>query len=778
MAVVRAFEHDDYSPEYGLVVLRDPDDPGEPGDDPELPRGRDREDEPTGTFAGAGAGWILCQAGDGHHMVRLELHDGPPPADHAGFDDVLETPYRASSGGLSLTVLTGGAGPADLELGGGGCYRVRVARRRGDTEDGFGDRWLLRFWPDPAPEPPVWLARGRPAVGPGYDGWQSELQYEPMELAGIVNAAAREHAGPVTVEHIDDWGRTHSRPPGWLDAPLWQPPREPLTTGHADLDERNAAQRAEVVARLAGQQRRLDEIAAELGVPPVRRKRDLLPLLAAAGILVREGPDGYRAGRPARVDTVLSLPPDRVRSVRLQDARSRYGPLAEDLEAVLRWASRAPLETTAAELAERLLVSEAELRDGLAFAERTGLLHVDGGEPLRLWLGRRPSPASAPPTAPVTPTVPDVPTAPAAPVTPTRMSVAAPMLSGPAPNSDGPSTRSFMLGAMARVAGDAADGRGMFVRFPQRNREEPPGPPFGAPPRAGVIEANGTLVGWRDGARVDLARLEAARWSRALQTRQGVLVVSHGHPARLVSAAGEVTEIDEVRMPGVMLLGDGRRVAVVDSEHRRRVSRYQLRVIDLGGGPVETMPWPDDRGISLVGAYRGTVFFADHQAQWATMRWTPGTDPERYAHPVQQIDPLTGTGSARKVEGITVVWPDGTTVTVPVDQMARLAPGGDRLWTVRSNPPALTLFPVEPGATVQPQVWWLPEDRRRSPQGTYREPIWEDTEHVLFGYHPWHFPREPASGVRLSVRDGAIERLPAVGSRGQSVMFVEPLLTP
>ncbi|MEU2615956.1 hypothetical protein ABZ570_30955 [Micromonospora sp. NPDC007271] len=766
MAVVRAFEDDEYLPEYGLVVLRDPDGPGERGDDPELPRDGEREDEPTGTFAGAGSGWITCQAGDGYHVVRLELHDAPPPADHASFDEVLETPYRASSGGLSLTVLTGGAGPVDLELGGAGCYRVRAACRRGDTEDGFGDRWLLRFWRDESPEPPVWLARARPAVGPGYDGWRSELPYDQMELAAIVNAAAREHGGPVTVEHIDDWGRAHSRPPGWLEAPLWQPPREPLTTGHADLDQRNAAQRAEVVARLAGQQRRLDEIAAELGVPPVRRKRDVLPLLAAAGILVSEGRDGYRAGRPARVDTVLSLPPDRVRAVRLQDARSRYGSLAEDLHAVLRWASRVPLETTAAELAERLLVSEAALHDGLAFAEQIGLLHVDGEEPLRLWLGRRPKPAPATPTVPV------------ARRTPSRTSVAAPMLSGPAQNAGGPPTRSFLRGGAGRLTGDPADGRGLRVMFPQRKREEPPGPPFGAPPRAGAIEANGTVVGWRDGTRVDLARLEAARWSQALQTRHGVLVLSHGHPARLVSAAGEVTEIDDLRMPGVVLLGDGRRVAVVDSEHRRRVSRYRLRVIDLAGGPAETMPWPDDRGISLVGAYRDMIFFADHQARWATMRWTPGTDPERCAHPVQQVDPLTGIGSARTAEGVTVVRPDGTTATIKVDLTARLAPGGDRLWMMRSNPPALTLFRVDPGATVQPQVWWLPEARRGSPHGTYREPVWEDAEHLLFGYHPWHVSREPASGVRLSVSDGAVERLPAVGPSGKSVMFVEPLLTP
>jgi hypothetical protein len=120
-----------------------------------------------------------------------------------------------------------------------------------------------------------------------------------------------------------------------------------------------------------------------------------------------------------------------------------------------------------------------------------------------------------------------------------------------------------------------------------------------------------------------------------------------------------------------------------------------------------------------------------------------------------------------------VVRPDGTTVTVPVDYAARLAPGGDRLWTVRSQPAALTLFPVVPGE-VRPQVWWLPEDRRRSVQGTYREPVWEDAGHLLFGYQPAHFPREPALGVRLRVRDGAVERLPAYGSPGHWVMFVEP----
>lgn len=225
---MRTFEDDDYRPEYSILVLRDPHVEW-PHEDPEIPRYRDRGDSPTGTFAGSGAGWITAQAPDlADHLVRLELHDDPPPADHADFDDVLETPYRASSGGISLAWVTCGPGDrVDLDLGDAEWFRVRVARRRDDTGGRY--HWLLRCWPETALAPPVWLARSEPA-----------------------------------------WSR-----------------------------------------------------------------------------------------------------------------------VAEDLEAVLRWTSQPPLATTTADLAGRLLISKAELRDGLALAEDSGLLHADGEDPLRLWLGRR-----------------------------------------------------------------------------------------------------------------------------------------------------------------------------------------------------------------------------------------------------------------------------------------------------------------------------------------------------------------------------------------------------
>ena len=372
MTLVEAVEIDDYCPDYSLLVLVDPNVQWD-DEDPEVPRYRDRGDQPTGTFAGTGAGWITAQAPDlADHAVRLELHDSPPPADHGEFDDVLEAPYRSSSGGLSLTTLTGGAGPADCELGEAEWFRVRVARRQAE---GSRYRWTLRFWPDPALEPPAWLARSGPALGPGDDGWHSALPEWATQIAAVAAGLARRLGAPVTPQQVEDgYQAPPLYPAGWLDEPLW--PRAPATG--PDLSA--------YLARQAKAQRRLDEIAADLGVPAVRRKRDVFPLMAAAGVLVGDATDGYRAGRPARIDTVLSLPPDQVEAVRRRDLRSRYGLVAEDLEAVLRWAPGPTLVIPAAELAGRLLVSEPELDAAVAYAEEIGLLRVAGEQPMRLRL--------------------------------------------------------------------------------------------------------------------------------------------------------------------------------------------------------------------------------------------------------------------------------------------------------------------------------------------------------------------------------------------------------
>ncbi|KUL29434.1 hypothetical protein [Actinoplanes awajinensis] len=232
MAVLRAFETDDYCPDYGIMILADTSQAWDPGEDPQIPHHRDRGDMPTGAFAGSGAGWIAAQAdGLSDHTVRLELHDVSPPAERADADDVLETPFRSSSGELTLTTVTGGYGEADLLLGDTEWFRVRVARR---PAGGARYHWLIQFWPDPVSEPPVWFARS-----------------------------------------------------------------------------------SETGDQLAG--------------------------------------------------------------------------VAGDIEALLRWTPRLPLETSIDDLARRLLVSSSAVGEALVVAEKEGLLHLAGDDPLRISLGRRTS---------------------------------------------------------------------------------------------------------------------------------------------------------------------------------------------------------------------------------------------------------------------------------------------------------------------------------------------------------------------------------------------------
>jgi hypothetical protein len=761
VGIVRTVERDDYLPEYGLLMLLNRQAPEDLGEE-DVPRGHGNGTSPTGTFAGAGAGWVTGQAGGGDLVVRLELHDGPPDLD-ATYRDVVETHFHAGPGGLAFSTVTGGpewGTDFDLDLGDDIDYRVRVSRR--------GDNWLLCFWPDPEIEPPVWRARSAPAATPGGNGWSSELPHLLMEMSYVAgNRARATDGGWVTVDQLDQWGRRFGGPAGGLDEPLWSEPAQQPTTGHADLDASNAERRATALAYRAKEQGRLDEIAAELGVPPVRSRRDGLAVLVAAGILQHEEPDRYRAGRPAPVHTVLALPAERVRQLRQANTGRRLTSLADDVLAVLRWAPGMPLQTSVTSLAARLLVDEADLRDTIDYAQEEGLLHLESEEPLRLMLGRRREPepvvTAQPPSAPEEPERP-------APRTPSstllqvaRGQVMAQFAAQVPPDGDKP-------GAPTTY----------FVTTNTIGRREPPLPPFGPPPRAGVVESDGTVAIWPGGERTELARLGGRDWhrrdfGRALQTRHGILVMRHGQPAQLVSADGEVTEIAEIGTPAVTLLGDGRHVAHHEQRHDRRSTRNQIRVIDLADGSSATMPWPADRDTVMLGAYADSVYFADKATdapsvqERVTMRWTPGTDPQPHSSRVMQIDRLTGVTGLPVAGGLTVTRPDGTTVHVPIDTRARLAPGGDRLWTVRNHPPALTLFPI--GPDPQAQVRWLPED------GKYNEtPIWEDLDRVLFAYEP-HFRRDSAIGVRISLNDGSTERLPGDG-RSRYVLLVEPLLTP
>jgi hypothetical protein len=281
MGLLGRFERDDYLPEFGTLMIRDTwgsSDRTEPPPGTALLNEHATDAQPCGTITRAGNGWLEAGAGDGDRRVRLESHDTPP--DPAGdWDDLVETPFRSSTGEICLTQVTGGATEPDLRLSGPGLHRVRVARRGAD--------WLIQFWPVPEPaEPPRWLARRDPVAWPADPGWGHLLGYEVRDLTTVVSAAG--NGNGATVTEIAEWGTRHSRAEGWLDDPAWPSPPAPLPSGHPDVDVAAAAQHRNSLAQQAKQQAQRDAIAAQLGVPAPRTRRELLSLLLATGTLIDE----------------------------------------------------------------------------------------------------------------------------------------------------------------------------------------------------------------------------------------------------------------------------------------------------------------------------------------------------------------------------------------------------------------------------------------------------------------------------------------------------------
>jgi hypothetical protein len=389
-------EDDDYLPEFGTLMIRDGGQPAERSAGAALLDEYATDAQPCGTIARAGNGWLEGAAGDGHHTVRLEYHDRPADEDHHDWDDVVETPYRSATGAVGLTYVTGGPAGPDLALGGPGGYRVRVTRRSGED----GDHWLLRFWPDSEPlAPPRWFARRDPAVWPADPGWRGLLGGETDTMVSIIGQADADGA---TIEHVDDWGRRHSRPAGWLDQELLPEPPEPLSTGHPDLDDGARRQHRDQTAEVARQRAALDGIAAQLGVPAPRTRRHLLAALVAAGVLVLDERDRYRVvADPPRAQDVLDLPADRVAALNRQQAR-RFVSLASDIISIAAWTG-SPAEATVDGLTDRLLTTRENVRGALEFAVAEQLLDMAGELSLTV-RPRRPqrSVVAIPQQAPVT----------------------------------------------------------------------------------------------------------------------------------------------------------------------------------------------------------------------------------------------------------------------------------------------------------------------------------------------------------------------------------------
>jgi hypothetical protein len=113
----------------------------------------------------------------------------------------------------------------------------------------------------------------------------------------------------------------------------------------------------------------------DMGVPAPSRLAEVLDLFVAAGVLVLDD-GGYR--EPAvlpNAEDVLDLPAERANRLVVQRDHDRCCAFAGDLVSVALW--NGSTQTLAA-LAERTPAPESDVRAVLGWAERGGLLRVEG----------------------------------------------------------------------------------------------------------------------------------------------------------------------------------------------------------------------------------------------------------------------------------------------------------------------------------------------------------------------------------------------------------------
>ncbi|MFE3173044.1 hypothetical protein ACFXPA_39945 [Amycolatopsis sp. NPDC059090] len=325
MTLLEFCEDDEYSPDYGTIVLRDVyRDKTLPALDNEL-LGEHGTPTVSGTVATAGDGWLHATADHFCQAIRCEAHDGPPEVRLGDWEDIVESPFHSRSGTAGLGWLTGGSLSQELSLGAKGFYRVRMCRKPAEAGE-EGDVWLFQFWPQEVLEAPRWLKRTRPAIHREEPGWQEVFGYEVIEVSWYFTLVGM------------------LRPDGWLDEPL---------TGEQPSES----------------------VCAQLGVDPPRTRRDGIPLLLAAGLLVGDGKGGYEAGKPRRATEVLDLPDEQAKRIDAAAVRAVYVWLAADLVNVAAWSNPAHVR----DLAELLAVPEETIEPLLEYAVSDKLIHREDG---------------------------------------------------------------------------------------------------------------------------------------------------------------------------------------------------------------------------------------------------------------------------------------------------------------------------------------------------------------------------------------------------------------
>jgi hypothetical protein len=372
----------------------------------------------------------------------------------------------------------------------------------------------------------------------------------------------------------------------------------------------------------------------------------------------------------------------------------RYAGLAADVVAVARWAPAATVTTTADALAQRLLASADEVRAAVRFAVAERHLAVAGDLTITAISARR----------------------------------VVPRISHVQPAPPGPPWDRHLVGGI--VAG----------------RPEPYRPPWGDPPRAGIVGMDGQVVVWRDGTRTELGRWSGGELLQAVETAHGVVLAGTG--VVLARFDGGTDQLAE-GWCRVAVSADGRLLAISE-RHDGRLAWCALHLVDLATGTRDTLPIE----AGPVAVHDGAVYFA---GDTGTMRWIAGADPQPVPYRLFQIDPLTGARLANDgAPHPVVIRPDGGRQQLPVGPQA-LLPGAERACAFGSFPARMRLYPLNGGAVDAREIP-LPQDTVTVTHDA-RRPVWESPRRMVAVLAGMGAADLRAPLLRVDVATGGFERI-------------------
>ena len=444
------------------------------------------------------------------------------------------------------------------------------------------------------------------------------------------------------------------------------------------------------------------------------------------------------------MQSVLRLDADALERITYDEDDHRWGDLAQDVAAVAMWHTVVGGQALSVRsLAALLLLPEADVRAALRQARRGALLRVDGDpdDPLAtLDIALLPDAAAEdePQYLPIAAYEEDD-----GPPVPWEQGDPRPAgLAGTAPGSVSEDDEPHVWGTW---------------RFLLEGSEITP-MPSGAGPLAGYVADEQQLVLPGGAVRVDLDVTPTSLW----ETRAGVLV-THDDGIVLVRRGGAVEQVEG--SGPVAVAEDGRLVAL----HAGSAPGWRRRTIQLLAPTtgerttLEHAPWDGAAEVEVVAVHGGAVHLTvidPHDGPRTHWTWRPGSPPEAAGAAVHAVDPWSGATLTRRDDGgVTVTAPGGGATPVLLGLEPRVVPGGRQVWTVRHDPPAVSLFHLDvdleldlgPGAPVEPaRVCWLPGTAGTLPD----DMVWEDEHHLLV---PVQHPLPDLCVVRVDVRSGLLE---------------------